>query len=235
MWGALVLTPEAGNSCVSQCHFRIFFYEANTHFALKFLSFIIITIVPFNQINCLYLVLVFQIFFCLKTMETEEENSLSNHLLDHDYVRPVVYEDNPNKEFSEEDKEVFDVDDNREEIIVENDFNQVPETYRMIPGVRHGSKVYVDNLGFRYYMHEASTKSIYLVYERQKNRGFEHCPCRALVSTDLVNNKIYIKDRYQHNHEPAVTNLDVPFFRGAISTRALDWENMYVSVKTVTQ
>jgi hypothetical protein len=157
-------------------------------------------------------------------MNIEEEIVLPVHLLDHDYFRPVVYENNLNEELTDD-------EDSAEEVPEENALNQVPVTYRIIPGVHHGSRVYVDNLGFKYYKRETRVNRIYLVCERQKSRLYEFCPCTGSVSADLIDNRIRI--RHQHNHEPADINLDVPFLREAISTRAIDPENMSVSVRTV--
>jgi len=37
-------------------------------------------------------------------MNIEEEIVLPVHLLDHDYFRPVAYEDNPNDEFTDDEE-----------------------------------------------------------------------------------------------------------------------------------
>jgi len=175
-------------------------------------------------------------------MNIEEEVGLPAHLLDHDYFRPVVYENNPN-----EDEEVEVLENERvpavedevlegEEVLEEeedpeeNALNQVPVTYRLIPGVHHGSRVYVDNLGFKYYKREARVNRIYLVCERQKSRLHNYCPCTASVSTEHVDNRIRVRN--QHNHGPADINMHVPFLREAIGARGIDPENMSVSVRT---
>ncbi|KAL5237323.1 hypothetical protein ACI65C_004736 [Semiaphis heraclei] len=168
-------------------------------------------------------------------MNIEEEVGLSAHLLDHDYFHPVVYMNNPN-EYEEievleneripADEEVLEEEEDPEE----NALNQVPATYRLIPGVHHGSRVYIDNLGFKYYKREIRVNPIYLVCERQKSQLHDYCPCAASVSTQLVDNRI--KVRNQHNHGPADFNLHVPFLKEAIGARGIDHENMSVSVRT---
>lgn len=93
-------------------------------------------------------------------MNIEEEIGLPVHLLDHNYFRPVVYENNPNEELTDEEKRVPVL----EEDLEENALNQVPlvpVTYRLIPGIHHGSRIYVDNLGFKYYKREARVNRIY--------------------------------------------------------------------------
>lgn len=108
-----------------------------------------------------------------KHNEHRGRNRSTPHLLDHDYFRPVVYENIPIEELMDEDEEK-DPEEN------------VPITYRQIPGIHHGSRVYVDNLGFKYYKREARVNRIYLVCERQKSRLYEYCPCTASVSSELV-------------------------------------------------
>ncbi|XP_025205737.1 uncharacterized protein LOC112602037 [Melanaphis sacchari] len=164
-------------------------------------------------------------------MNIEEEIGLPVHLLDHDYFRPVVYENNPIEELDEVEQGVIEeevLED--EDLVEENPLNQVPLTYRMIPGVHHGSRIYVDNLGFKFYKREATINRVYLVCERQKSRYHEYCPCTASVSTELIDNRI--KVRHQHNHGPADIDLHVPFLREAIGARSIDPENMSVSVRT---
>jgi len=51
------------------------------------------------------------------------------------------------------------------------------------------------------------------------------------VSAELIDNRIRI--RQPHNHEPADINLHVPFLRKTTGARAIDPENMFVSVGTV--
>jgi len=101
----------------------------------------------------------------------------------------------------------------------------------LIPGIHHGSRVHVDNLGFKYYKREARVNRIYLECERQKSQLHDYCNCTATVSTELVGNMI--KVRNQHNHGPVDINLHVPFLREAIGARGIDPENMSVSVRTV--
>jgi len=111
-------------------------------------------------------------------MNIDEEIGLPAHLLDHDYFRSVVYDNNPIEELTDEDEEEpvlgdEEVLEDEEEDPVEN---VVPVTYRLIPGIHHGSRVYVDNVGFKYYKREAKANRIYLVCEWQKSRVHEYCP-----------------------------------------------------------
>ncbi|XP_060868551.1 uncharacterized protein LOC132943527 [Metopolophium dirhodum] len=160
-------------------------------------------------------------------VNTEEEIGLPAHLLDHDYFRPVVYENNPIEELTDEDEEERVLEDEEEDPVE----NVVPVTYRLIPGIHHGSRVCVNNLGFKYYKREATANRIYLVCERQKSGLYEYCPCTASVSTEVIDNIIRVRNR--HNHRPADINLHVPFLREAIGAKGIDPENMSVSVRTV--
>jgi len=155
----------------------------------------------------------------------EEEVGLSAHLVHHDYFRPVVYENNPIEELTDKYEEERLLEDEEEDLVK----NVVPVTNRLIPGIHHGSKVYVDNLGFKYYKSEATANHIYLVCERQKNRLLEDNPCTASMSTQ-VDSRIRIWNR--HNHRPVDINLHIPFLREAIGARSIDLENMSVSVRT---
>jgi len=89
-------------------------------------------------------------------MNIEEEIVLPVNLLDHDYFRPVVYENNPNEDLVDDEEAIVN-ENSAEEVPEENVLNQVPlipqipVTYRVIPGVHHGSRIYVYNLGFKYY------------------------------------------------------------------------------------
>lgn len=161
----------------------------------------------------------------------EEHNALPYHLVDHDYVRPVN-EDNPNEDLINEDEDVIvdeEVPEDNEVLEGEIIVNEVPETYTLIPGVHHGSRVYVDNVGFKYYKREERGNRIYLVCERQKSELHDFCPCTASVSRELIDNRIRV--RSQHNHRPANINLNVPFLREAIGAKGIDCENMCPSVR----
>lgn len=105
---------------------------------------------------------------------------------------------------------------------VEEDVIGVPESYTIIPGIRHGTKIYVDNLGFKYYKRETRNTNIYLVCERQKN-GHAFCPGSAKVNANQVNN--IIKILKNHNHEPTRIDLHIPFLREAISAIGIDRSN----------
>ncbi|KAE9524085.1 hypothetical protein AGLY_015450 [Aphis glycines] len=175
-------------------------------------------------------------FILQKHNEHRGRNRPPSHLLDYGYFSPVVYENSPNEGLTDDEEAIVD-DDSAEEVPEENVLNQVPlisqipVTYRVILGVHHGSRIYIDNLGFKYYKREARVNRIYLVCERQKNRFYEFCPCTASVSAELIDNRIRIRQR--HNNEPADINVHVPFLREAIGARAIDPENMSVSVRTV--
>ncbi|XP_060857291.1 uncharacterized protein LOC132934900 isoform X1 [Metopolophium dirhodum] len=144
-------------------------------------------------------------------MNNEEIVALPDHLVDHDYFLPVVYEDD--HILHEEEEELEDEED--EEIVVVG----VSETYSIIPGVQSRSRIYVDNLGFKYYKREARGGRVYLVCERQKKRN-QYCHSTATVSTDLRDNRIHLQN--YHDHQPAEIDLNVPFLREAIGERGID-------------
>ena len=86
----------------------------------------------------LVLVIVYWVLVCVSKIE--EEVGLSAHLLHYDYFRPVVYENNPIEELTDEYVEERLLQDEEEDRVK----NVVPVTYRLIPGIHHGSRVYVD-------------------------------------------------------------------------------------------
>ena len=98
-------------------------------------------------------------------MDNEEVFALPDHLVDHDYFLPVVYEDDHilrEEEVEElvEEEEVEELDEEEEE--EEEPIVRVSETYRLIPGVHNRSRIYVDNLGFKYYKRETRGQRVYV-------------------------------------------------------------------------
>lgn len=94
-------------------------------------------------------------------MDNEEVFVLPDHLVDHDYFLPVVYEDDHilhEEEVEElvEEEELEELDEEEEQIV------RVSETYRLIPGVHNRSRIYVDNLGFKYYKRETRGQRVYV-------------------------------------------------------------------------
>ncbi|CAI6357035.1 unnamed protein product [Macrosiphum euphorbiae] len=153
-------------------------------------------------------------------MDNEEVFALPDHLVDHDYFLPVVYEDDHilrEEEVEElvEEEEVEELDEEEEE----EPIVRVSETYRLIPGVHNRSRIYVDNLGFKYYKRETKGQRVYLVCERQKQRN-QYCPSTATVSANLNDNRIRLG--FYHDHPPRVIDLNVPFLRETIGERGID-------------
>ncbi|CAI6343719.1 unnamed protein product [Macrosiphum euphorbiae] len=95
----------------------------------------------------------------------------------------------------------------------------VSETYTLIYGVHNRSRIYMDNLGFKYYKRQVRGHRVYLVCERQKKRN-QYCPSTATVSTNLNDNRIHL-GYYQH-YQPGVIDLNVPFLRETIGERGID-------------
>lgn len=96
-------------------------------------------------------------------MNNEEIIALPNHLVDHDYFLPVVYEDDHivhEEEVAEEVEELEEEEEvEEEEQIVEVG---VSETYSLIPGVHNRSRIYIDNLGFKYYKRQTVRNRVYV-------------------------------------------------------------------------
>lgn len=105
--------------------------------------------------------------------------------------------------------------------VVGLDIERHVETYTMLPGVRRNSKIYVDNLGYKYYQKKVLVNRLALICERQRNPSRPMCHGTASVSRfNEMDNRIVIGN--PHNHEPAEIDLNVPFLRNALSERALD-------------
>lgn len=150
-------------------------------------------------------------------MNNQEIIALPDHLVDHDYFLPVVYEDDHivHEEEVVEEVEVLEEEEEEEEEQIVG----VSETYTLIPGVHNRSRIYVDNLGFKYYKRQVRGHRVYLVCERQKKRN-QYCPSTAIVSTNLNDNRIHLG--YYHDHQPGVIDLNVPFLRETIGERGID-------------
>ncbi|XP_060858630.1 uncharacterized protein LOC132935997 [Metopolophium dirhodum] len=148
-------------------------------------------------------------------MNNKEIIALRDHLVDHDYFLPVVYEDDHKVHEEEvfEEVEVLEEEEEEEQIV------GVSETYTLIPGVHNRSRINVHNLGFKYYKRHVRGHRVYLVCERQKKRN-QYCPSTATVSTNLNDNRIHLW--YYHNLQSGVIDLNLPFLRETIGERGID-------------
>lgn len=88
-------------------------------------------------------------------MDNEEIISLPDHLLEHNYSLPHVCE---NIQVDELVEEIEVEEENETEIIVVG----LSETYTLIPGVHNKSRIYIDNLGFKYYKREIRGNRVYV-------------------------------------------------------------------------
>lgn len=79
-------------------------------------------------------------------------------------------------------------------------------------------------------MHYIKRNFRYLVCERQKMRN-EFCPCTAIVSTDLGDNRIHLRNR--HDHQPREIDLHMPFLREAIGQSGIDQSITSTFVRTL--
>lgn len=125
------------------------------------------------------------------------------------------------------------VDQNSEEIggvseeNSKSSINSLPETYTIIPGVQYKSKIYVDNLGYKYYKRSTHANRVYLVCDRQKkSKSF----CRAVGSVSTNENCNTINLRAHHNHEPTEIDWDLSFLREEIATKGI---NETTSIRTI--
>jgi hypothetical protein len=84
----------------------------------------------------------------------EEHIAIRNHLMDHNYILLDGFENNVEEVgvSSDEDFEVI----------------AVPEIYQIIPGVQNRTRIYVDNLGFKFYKRYARSNRVFLIWGRQK-------------------------------------------------------------------
>jgi len=91
-------------------------------------------------------------------MNNEEIIALPDHLVDHDYFLSVIYEvdHTVHEEEVVEEVEVLEEEEEEEEIV------GVSETYTLIPGVHKRSRIYVDNLGFKYYKRQVRVHRVYV-------------------------------------------------------------------------
>jgi len=91
-------------------------------------------------------------------MNKEEIIAFPDHLVDHDYFLPVVYENDHivHEEEVVEEVEVLEKEEEEEQIV------GVSETYTLIPGVHNRSRIYVDNLGFKYYKRQVRGHRVYV-------------------------------------------------------------------------
>lgn len=158
-------------------------------------------------------------------------------LEEHDYCIPHVDHIERNikkKEVNQVAEKVKEMDQNAQEKVSLNEdlgknIGCLPETYTIIPGVRYRSRIYVDNLGFKYYKRDTHRNRIYLVCAYQKNASRPFCPCNGSISTNQMNNTITV--RFPHNHEPSEIDWDVSFLREEISTVGI--HESTVSLRTI--
>ncbi|XP_060849497.1 uncharacterized protein LOC132928683 isoform X1 [Rhopalosiphum padi] len=145
----------------------------------------------------------------------KEEINVSNHIVDHDYALPVIMSVSDN-----DDKDVPD------DVIVEK-----PKNYRILPGIQRNTKIYVDNLGYKYYKKKLLVNTITLICERQRSPSRPICYGTASISIDISDNHISIRN--PHNHEPPVIDLNVPLLRNALTERGLDPTITTMSVRSI--
>lgn len=84
-------------------------------------------------------------------MNNNQPIAVSNNSLDHEYFQPVVYANNHIVQKINEKEIGFSSDEDNSENNVNID---ISETYKIVPGIQHRTRVYVDNLGFKYYKRE---------------------------------------------------------------------------------
>ncbi|CAI6371190.1 unnamed protein product [Macrosiphum euphorbiae] len=163
-----------------------------------------------------------------------------NPLLDHDYLLSnnedyidleiVVDEEDEDLDVIVQEEE-DDSDDNADE---NNDIQrQRAETFIVLPGVRLNSKVFMDNIKYRYYKNGARNNKTYLICENQKNVA-EFCPSTAWVrSEDVIEGKGTIMTRLPHNHLPP--NVDIPMvnLRRSIGLAGTSTGNLATSIRQI--
>ncbi|KAL4119677.1 hypothetical protein QTP88_012467 [Uroleucon formosanum] len=137
-------------------------------------------------------------------MSNKEIIALPDHLVDHDYFLSVVYEVNHIVHEEVEELEGVEVLEEEKEQIV-----GVSETYTLIPGVHNRSRIYVNNLGFKYYKRQVRGHRVY--YANGRRNG---------SSIALPLQLIHLG--YYHDHQPGVIDLNLPFLRETISERGID-------------
>lgn len=170
------------------------------------------------------------------------------HLDDHGYALPAIHQDAVADEVDDvpvvadevDDVPVPDVADQRDDVpVVPGEEFPVPvvgldivETYTLLPGIRRNSKIYVDNLGYKYYKKKVLVNRLALICERKKNPSRPMCHGTASVSRfNEMDNRIALGN--PHNHEPAEIDLNVPFLRNSLSERALDPTITTTSIRTL--
>ncbi|XP_015376349.1 PREDICTED: uncharacterized protein LOC107170687, partial [Diuraphis noxia] len=95
-----------------------------------------------------------------------------------------------------------------------------PRVYRILPGVQRNTKIYVDDLGYKYYKKKLLVNKITLICERQRNRSRPMCHGTASINKDETDKRIFIGT--PHNHEPQIIDMNVPLLRDALAERCLD-------------
>lgn len=186
----------------------------------------------------------------------KEEINVSNLIIDHDYALPVItpvpyigedvqdIKDKPEEatmpvpyigeDVNGESEEAImsvpcigvDVKDKPEEAIVDK-----PTFYTVLPGIQRNTKIYVDNLGYKYYKKKLHINTITLICDRQRNPSKPICYGIASISIDTTDNRISI--RTPHNHEPTSIDLNVPILRDALTERGLDPNITTRSVRSI--
>ncbi|KAE9538825.1 hypothetical protein AGLY_005407 [Aphis glycines] len=186
----------------------------------------------------------------------KEEINVSNLIIDHDYALPVItpvpcieedvkdIKDKPEEatmqvphigeDVKDKPEEATmpvphigeDVKDKPEEAIVD-----IPTIYTILPGIQRNTKIYVDNLGYKYYKKKNHINTITLICDRQRNPSKPICYGIASISIDATDNRISI--RTPHNHEPTVFDLNVPILRYALTERGLDPNITTRSVRSI--
>ncbi|XP_025205699.1 uncharacterized protein LOC112602003 [Melanaphis sacchari] len=143
-----------------------------------------------------------------------DHNYALNHIIDHDYTTQVTTLILKN----DDNDAATDIADN--DAAADEVHDPEPTIYRTLPGIQRNTKIYVDNLGYKYYKKKFLVDTITLICERQRNPSRPLCYGTASISKDEMDNRISI--RTPHNHEPSPIDLNVPFLRNALTEKGLD-------------
>lgn len=144
---------------------------------------------------------------------------LALFLQDHNYGRQQNVEkyEEPLREKDEEPLREEDEEPPSEDVALAVDVmvdKMLPGTYRTLPGIRRNSTIYIDNFKYKYYKREAYVNVISLVCERQKNPKYPICFGSASISTNISDNRIFI--RHPHNHLSSDIDLHVLYLGESI-------------------
>jgi len=150
-------------------------------------------------------------------LHIEKEIEFPYQIVDHDYALPIIKKEDYDEDILDEDVPDEDVPDKYvpDKIIVNE-----PKVYRILPGVQRNTKIYLDDIGYKYYKKKLLISKITLICERQRNRSRPMCHGTAYINKDETDNRITIGT--PHNHEPQLIDMNVPLLRDALGERCLD-------------